>query len=418
VAYESSKGEGGPRRVSTARWLVVLVLLVCIGTAIPAEAGCPRERHAFHGTMIGWAGNTRPIEWGSRWIWVRGGDRLVVAAVGERPEPGYWELRIWSDAAQSYYIYPPVRSFDGSRMLLDYTASHTGWHKAIVVLTWGASPGRVFHATFDVSDPAECGPPGYQLDFCHGAVGSNCTPTPLPPPLPPITRSDPTPDGMRRMEVSVGSMAHDTCCSRSPNGKRCGGRWEDGSCSMEWDWAVEAQLNAWNFSQLFNPTVPYYPPHQSVVLTSANKPVNLRAFPFGLTFPDEHRVPAYAFDTSVAWCSSGRGVRSDPRYYCCGTSRYCYGRGSNPLVSLECSRQTTVEQCHAKGCAWYWCGSESTPQMKADPVCMPRGTAIDVACPTLRSISCRDRRTATSCSAMAPRCWWTGASCELATWGY
>lgn len=78
---------------SSWRWLGG-VLFALGGTvfAMPAQAGCPRERHVFHGEMRGWPGNTQTIEWGSRWIWANGGDRLIVSAVGEYPDSGYWEL--------------------------------------------------------------------------------------------------------------------------------------------------------------------------------------------------------------------------------------------------------------------------------------------------------------------------------------
>jgi hypothetical protein len=66
---------------------------------------------------------------------------------------------------------------------------------------------------------------------CFGAVGSQCNGAPGAPAVN-------LQNGYRRMKVSVGSIAHDTCCARNPDGKWCGKYQEighNGQCDMEWN---------------------------------------------------------------------------------------------------------------------------------------------------------------------------------------
>lgn len=58
---------------------------------------------------------------------------------------------------------------------------------------------------------------GYnKTEYCFGAVGPGCGGAPF---ASPVKLSG----GKLRMKVSVGSIAHDTCCNLHPNGKWCSG---------------------------------------------------------------------------------------------------------------------------------------------------------------------------------------------------
>jgi len=399
-------------------------------TVVTQAWGCPRERHAFHGRLQPGA-NFFP----SRKIWASAGDRLVAASVGSPPnafsppfETHYWEIQIgsWDDRTGFKTLYASQK-YDGDRVLLDVAAPHSGWFMARIRHSNANVPGAIFHAVFDVSDPGECGPPGYQLDFCFGGVGSNCgegTIAGLP------YRSDVLPTGMRRMEVNVGSMLHDSCCSRNPLGVWCQGSPFGQGCGTEMDIAIADQLARprRNFSQVFNPAIPTYPPH-TIAVSTQHAAWPLRRFPDGLTFPDGHAInplggglTAGAFPSGVSgadWCSGGTLTKQNPQVGCtrpdcapcCGASPNCPLDGTNTLARADCTLFTTVRDCDAApGCGWYLCKPESTFTMVAGPVCLPKGTAIDVACPTQRTKSCRQRKSMLDCLAAAPRCIWVQGS--------
>jgi len=409
----------------------IVIPFVCAGVATlaalatPAWAGCPRERHVFHGRMEGW-GAWQP-DYLSRWIYANRGDRLVLAVVGTNPRIAgvpaalAWELRIFSNTSQRIFVGP--RTTTGDRVVFDMAAPENGAYVGIVRHTNARVWGDVFHATFDVSDPGECGPPGYQLDFCFGAIGPNCAEG-IESFGGLFIRSDRAWDGMRRMDVSLGSMTHDTCCSRAPRGVWCQGAFNrgDGRCAREWDEAAYPD-QMWanprrNFSHLFNPSVPTYPPHRIAELW-ARSATNYIPYPYGLAFPDGHEINRYAqnlFGGPNRWCRSGYSTRhTDFNRLCCGLYSSCPLDGRAVQVPLDCSFKLTAAECAAAPhCQWYPC-SESTAQMKADPICMPRGTSIDVACPVRRSESCRDKTTESACLQAAPRCIWVAstARCHL-----
>ena len=73
---------------------------------------------------------------------------------------------------------------------------------------------------------------------CFGAVGPQCDGAPGAPRVN-------LQNGLVRMKVSVGSIAHDTCCARNPDGKWCGKYQEighNGQCDKEWN-ILQTQQN-------------------------------------------------------------------------------------------------------------------------------------------------------------------------------
>lgn len=117
-------------------------------------------------------------------------------------------------------------------------------------------------------------PQGATVAQCFGAVGPNCEG------VYPLAKAGPrTPDGTQRMYVSVGSIAHDNCCLRHPDGVSCG-EWEpledwDVPCKAEWEkaWRNTNEKRQW---QVFFGIEPYAPPysltHYSDDLTLAVEP--------------------------------------------------------------------------------------------------------------------------------------------------
>lgn len=107
--------------------------------------------------------------------------------------------------------------------------------------------GVVASALFAVGSVATAGrvlmaqSAGSRVEKCFGAIGPGCAGAPFASPR---TQSN----GKLMMKVAVGSILHDNCCLKNPNGKWCGKYSEiqrgpfndghDGNCDKEWNKAV------------------------------------------------------------------------------------------------------------------------------------------------------------------------------------
>lgn len=58
-------------------------------------------------------------------------------------------------------------------------------------------------------------------------------------------------NGLAVCAVSGGSMTHDPCCARDPNGKQCGGS-ENGQCTSEWNRAVRRAVWFYQWNRLID----------------------------------------------------------------------------------------------------------------------------------------------------------------------
>ncbi len=75
---------------------------------------------------------------------------------------------------------------------------------------------------------------GGRTEYCFGAIGPGCVGAPFASPRK-------LSNGRWVMKVAVGSILHDNCCLKKPNGKWCGKHAEvghDGNCDKEWNKAV------------------------------------------------------------------------------------------------------------------------------------------------------------------------------------
>ncbi len=87
-------------------------------------------------------------------------------------------------------------------------------------------------------------------DYCFGAAGQGCGGWTFGE-MPRIAFCGPVSgNGMATCAVSGGSMTHDPCCARSPNGKVCGGRPETAQCTVEWNRSVDRAK--WGYQWLRN----------------------------------------------------------------------------------------------------------------------------------------------------------------------
>lgn len=80
---------------------------------------------------------------------------------------------------------------------------------------------------------------------CFGAAGQGCGSWPfLQMPRPAFCTGLPgTTLGV--CLVHGGSLTHDPCCARNPNGKQCGGNESQSVCTVEWDKSVRRAV--WNY---------------------------------------------------------------------------------------------------------------------------------------------------------------------------
>lgn len=103
--------------------------------------------------------------------------------------------------------------------------------------------------------------------------------------------------------VSTGSIKHDNCCLRNPNGHMCGGNESEAVCTAEWEEAVRASLTGrvWN-SSFFG--------RQRADLTPTPSPRN--RYPLG-EVKETARLCApsgtHLDDDQVAFCCSGIGQK-------------------------------------------------------------------------------------------------------------
>jgi hypothetical protein len=103
--------------------------------------------------------------------------------------------------------------------------------------------------------------------------------------------------------VSSGSIKHDNCCVRNPNGVACGGNNSESTCSAEWDEAVRASARGRVWVQTFDSgrradLTPVASPRNRYAVGEVNESARLCA-PNG----------AYLDDNQVAFCCSGSGVK-------------------------------------------------------------------------------------------------------------
>lgn len=99
--------------------------------------------------------------------------------------------------------------------------------------------------------------------------------------------------------VSTGSIKHDNCCVRNPNGVACGGNNSESTCSAEWDEAVRASARGRVWVQAFDAgrradLTPVASPRSRYAGGEVNETARLCA-PSG----------TYLDDNQVAFCCSG-----------------------------------------------------------------------------------------------------------------
>lgn len=113
-----------------------------------------------------------------------------------------------------------------------------------------------------VSNNPTTGPFAGRYEYCFGGVGPQCAGVPVLAPN--ILNASGT---GYTMKVSVGSILHDNCCLRNPQGKWCGGPGVNGSgkaeennhngqCVKEWDKAWWNAIDGRQWTVAVNPTQP------------------------------------------------------------------------------------------------------------------------------------------------------------------
>lgn len=85
-------------------------------------------------------------------------------------------------------------------------------------------------------------------DRCFGAAGQGCgawNGGAVGAGMPNVAFCSGNLNGTALCLVSGGSMTHDPCCARNPNGKQCGGNESKAECTVEWNKSVNRLI--WNY---------------------------------------------------------------------------------------------------------------------------------------------------------------------------
>ncbi|MEP6906451.1 MAG: hypothetical protein ABI858_00495 [Pseudoxanthomonas sp.] len=93
--------------------------------------------------------------------------------------------------------------------------------------------------------------PAHADDRCFGAAGMGCG-TWNGGGMPAVAFCTGNLSGSALCLVSGGSMTHDPCCAKTPNGKQCGGNNTKAECTAEWDKSVSRVVWAYQWARIID----------------------------------------------------------------------------------------------------------------------------------------------------------------------
>jgi hypothetical protein len=229
--------------------------------------------------------------------WINAGMRHFSKMVGVRSN-GMANLHVWSSDAGAWVAASTTANT--STEVIDWAPGVSGWYQ---VCAFGAGDWDDVRFTSDVSDPALCGGVGTAVDFCFGAVGSNCNGVAVASPC--TIKAG----AMIECQVAVGSQLHDTCCSHNPGGYNCGGsgnpRGWPSDCRAEWDHAQNDVTTTRQFPRLFDPTEPAYRPTDMAYWNSfSTYDARNRGLPNGLSLKTPVGKALWDVDAQNGWCQN------------------------------------------------------------------------------------------------------------------
>ncbi len=230
------------------------------------------------------------------WQWIDAGNRHYAKMVGVR-SGGKADLHVWSDAAAGWVRASATTNT--STEVIDWAPAQSDWY---MVCAFGNGDWDDVRFTSDGSNPSICGAVGSQVDFCFGAVGSNCSGVVNSP-------CSTKGDAMVECQASVGAQLHDTCCSHNPGGHNCGGSgnpsgWPS-DCKSEWDHAQNDVTTTRQFPRLFDATEPSYRPTDMASWASfSTYDARHRGLPNALSIKTPVNKALWDVDAQNGWCQN------------------------------------------------------------------------------------------------------------------
>lgn len=215
------------------------------------------------------------------------GDRHYVKMVGANGGGSSNPASIWVERSG---VKVKTRSTAGtSTEILDWTVDvASAAYRVCAVADDGTESGSDYvRLTSDRSNPALCGGAGTSVDFCFGAIGSNCDGVYL------VSACSTKSNAKVDCQVSVGGNLHDTCCSHNPGGYKCGGsgnpsNWPS-DCTSEYDHASNDVGTTRQWTRTYDPTEPFYRSNDSRVATSVDKSGDYATWTSFSSYDNRHR---------------------------------------------------------------------------------------------------------------------------------
>lgn len=257
--------------------------------------GCPGNRAQQAGTVQSGAYLC------STWQSATQGQRHYVKMVGVRSS-GKADLYVERASQPGVWVKQSVTA-NTSTEVIDWAIPTTDNYR---VCAYGNGDYDTVRFTSDLTSTGTCGAVGSPVDFCFGAVGSNCSGVAVTSPC--STNSDAT----VTCQVSVGAQMHDTCCSHNPLGSSCNGAacnagtsgtncgWNS-DCSAEYSHAQNDVTTTRQYPRVFDPTEPNYRPVDLATMDQTDKN---RSTPTSSAIKTPVGKALWDVDASRGWCQN------------------------------------------------------------------------------------------------------------------